>query len=67
MALVVMFKLNCLFQISYVIAVGIALRVFRYIAMITKQRAFNKSQIDADTQIIFMDEAYAKLLDGPFF
>ena len=53
-ALVVMFKFNCLFQISY---------VFRYIAMITKQRAFNKSQIDADTQIIFMDEAYAKLLD----
>ena len=31
--------------------------------MITKQRAFNKSQIDESTQIIFMDEAYAKLLD----
>jgi len=31
--------------------------------MITKQKAFNKSQIDAETQIIFMDEAYAKLLD----
>ena len=31
--------------------------------MITKQKAFNKSLVDEDTQIIFMDEAYAKLLD----
>lgn len=31
--------------------------------MITKQKSFNKSLIDEDTQIIFMDECYAKLLD----
>ena len=31
--------------------------------MITKQRAFNKSRIDQNTQVIFLDEAYAKLLD----
>lgn len=31
--------------------------------MITKQKAFNKSQIDEYTQVIFMDEAYTKLLD----
>ena len=31
--------------------------------MISKQRAFNKSMIDTDTQIIFLDEAYAKMLD----
>ena len=35
----------------------------RYIAMITKQRAFNKSLIDQNTQVIFLDEAYSKLLD----
>ena len=35
----------------------------RYIAMISKQRAFNKSMIDPDTQVIFLDEAYSKILD----
>ncbi|KAJ7337887.1 hypothetical protein OS493_008045 [Desmophyllum pertusum] len=35
----------------------------RYIAMITKQKAFNKSLVDQDTQIIFLDESHAKLLD----
>ncbi|XP_078383761.1 uncharacterized protein LOC144666234 isoform X2 [Oculina patagonica] len=35
----------------------------RYIAMITKQKAFNKSLIDQQTQIIFLDEAYAGLLE----
>lgn len=31
--------------------------------MITKQKAFNKSLIDQQTQIIFLDEAYAGLLE----
>jgi len=31
--------------------------------MITKQRAFNKSVIDQNTQVIFLDEAHSKLLD----
>ena len=35
----------------------------RYIAMISKQKAFNKSLVDENTQIIFLDEAYAKLMD----
>ena len=35
----------------------------RYIAMITKQKAFNKSLVDEHTQIIFLDEAHAKLMD----
>ena len=34
----------------------------RYIAMITKQKAFNKSLIDQETQVIFLDEDYAGLL-----
>ena len=34
-----------------------------YIAMITKQIAFNKSLIDQKTQVMFMDEAHKKLLD----
>lgn len=33
----------------------------RYIAMITKQKAFNKSLVDKDIQIIFLDEAYPTL------
>ena len=37
--------------------------VHRYIAMITKQKAFNKSLVDRRTQVIFMDEAHVKLLD----
>ena len=35
----------------------------RYIAMIIKQKAFNKSLIDEITQILFLDKAYAKLMD----
>ncbi|XP_078364026.1 uncharacterized protein LOC144648288 [Oculina patagonica] len=35
----------------------------RYSAMVTKQKKFNKSMIDKATQVIFLDEAYAKLLD----
>ena len=35
----------------------------RYIAMITKQKAFNKSLVDENTQIIFLDEAHANLMD----
>ena len=35
----------------------------RYIAMISEQKAFNKSLFDENTQIIFLDEAYAKLMD----
>ena len=35
----------------------------RYIAMISKQKTFNKSLVDENTQIIFLDEAYAKLMD----
>ena len=35
----------------------------RYIAMISKQKAFNKSLIDENTQILFLDEAHAKLMD----
>ena len=31
--------------------------VGRYFAMITKQKAFNKSLVDQNTQLIFMDEA----------
>ena len=37
--------------------------VHRYIAMITKQKAFNKSLVDRRTQVIFMDEEHVKLLD----
>jgi len=35
----------------------------RYIAMISKQKAFNKSLVDKNTQIIFLDEAHTKLMD----
>ena len=36
----------------------------RYTAMISKQKAFNKSLVDENTQIIFLDEAqYTKLMD----
>ena len=35
----------------------------RYIAMISKQKAFNKSLVDGNTQIIFLDEAHANLMD----
>lgn len=35
----------------------------RYIAMISKQKAFNKSLVDENTQIIFLDEAHTKLMD----
>ena len=35
----------------------------RYIAMISKQKAFNKSLVDENTQIIFLDEAHPKLMD----
>ena len=35
----------------------------RYIAMITKQKAFNKSLVDENTQIIFLDEAHANLME----
>jgi len=34
----------------------------RYIAMISKQKAFNKSVVDENTQIIFLDETHAKLM-----
>lgn len=34
-----------------------------HIARVTKQKAFNKSMIDPSTEIIFLDEAYATLLD----
>ncbi len=37
--------------------------VFRYIAMITKQKAFNKSLLDENTQVIFMNEAHVGLLE----
>ena len=36
---------------------------FRYIAMVTKQKAFNKSLVDENTQVIFMDEAHVGLLE----
>jgi len=32
--------------------------------MISKQKAFNKSLVDENTQIIFLDEAHAKLMDA---
>ena len=35
----------------------------RYIAMITTQKVFNKSLVDENTQIIFLDEAHANLMD----
>ena len=35
----------------------------RYIAMISKQEAFNKSLIDENTQLLFLDQAQAKLMD----
>ena len=31
--------------------------------MITKQKAFNKSLVDENTQVIFLDEAHSKLMD----
>ena len=33
------------------------------VARVTKQKAFNKAMIDSTTEIIFLDEAYASLLD----
>ena len=33
------------------------------IARVTKQKAFNKAMIDADTEVIFLDEAYGSMLD----
>ena len=35
----------------------------RYIAMITTRKVFNKSLVDENTQIIFLDEAHANLMD----
>lgn len=35
----------------------------RYIAMITKQKAFSMSLVDENAQIIFLDEAHANLMD----
>ena len=35
----------------------------RYIAMISRQKAFNKSLVDENTQVIFLDEAHTKLMD----
>ena len=35
----------------------------RYIAMISKQKAFNKSLVDENTQIVFLDEAYTRLME----
>ena len=37
--------------------------VDRFIAMITKQKTFNKRLVDQKTQVIFMDETHVKLLD----
>ena len=31
--------------------------------MITKQKAFNKSLVDENTQVIFLDEAHSKMMD----
>ena len=31
--------------------------------MITKQKAFNKSLVDENTQVIFLDKAHSKLMD----
>ena len=33
------------------------------IARVTKQKSFNKSMIDSSIEVIFLDEAYANLLD----
>ena len=35
----------------------------RYVAMISKQKAFNKSLVDENTQITSLDEGYVKLTD----
>ena len=35
----------------------------RYIAMISKQKAFNKSLVDENTQKFFLDEAHTKVMD----
>jgi hypothetical protein len=37
--------------------------VLRYIAMITKQKSFNKSLVDQNSQVIFLDEAHVGMLD----
>ena len=34
------------------------------IARVTKQRAFNRAMITNDTEVIFIDEAHMKLMDG---
>ena len=39
------------------------LKPARYIAIISKQKAFNKSLVDENTQIIFLDVAHTKLMD----
>ena len=37
--------------------------LFRYIAMITKQKSFNRSLVDQHSQVIFLNEAHTGLLD----
>ena len=55
-------KVECSLDFVQLIEV-VYVSVHRYIAMITKQKAFNKSLVDRRTQVIFMDEAHVKLLD----
>ena len=57
--------INKLHEIIFLLRIKIvALIVFRYIAMITKQKSFNKSLVDRNSQVIFLDEAHAGLLDA---
>ena len=49
--------INKLHEIIFLLRIKIvALIVFRYIAMITKQKSFNKSLVDRNSQVIFLDD-----------
>ena len=55
-------KVECSLDFVQLIEV-VYVSVHRYIAMITKQKGFNKGLVDRRTQVVFMDEAHVKLLD----
>ena len=55
-------KVECLLDFVQLIEF-VHVSVDRYIAMITEQKAFNKSLVDQRTQILFMVVAHVNLLD----
>ena len=57
-----MHKFIYLFQKQTPLILAVTGIVFRYIAMITKQKSFNKGLVDQQCQVIFLDEANAGML-----